>query len=172
MSSRHSCTRPSLSTVFSAIFAVLVGLAIVATPVAHPAFASQNDADKAGIERKLKEKAQRKKDKKFNREIQFRHAVGPNVLPLGPFTFSLYIHGNLLEGRLSVAIQAKDSTAKATMESEKATLMGIIYPMAMRMYENGRPTTDSIRDFKRDVTVQLRKRFKKLVEEFFIVSVI
>src|SRR3546814_8222054 len=53
------------------------------------------------------ERAQKKKDKEFNRDILYRHAVGPKVLALGPYSISLFVRGQPLEARLRVAVQTK-----------------------------------------------------------------
>ena len=55
---------------------------------------------------------------------------------------------------------------------EKNALRGIIYPLAIRMWENGRPTTEDIRNFKADATAQLKTRFDDLVKEVFIESIL
>ena len=52
------------------------------------------------------------------------------------------------------------------------SLRGIIYPLAIRMWENGRPTTEDIRNFKAEATAQLKTRFDDLVKEVFIESIL
>lgn len=133
--------------------------------------ASDEDQEESTKDRKLKEKEQKKKDKKFNDDRLYRFMVGPDILSVGPFTISLYVRGQLVEGKLRVAIQTKNSQAKATLESEKWVINGIVYPLALRMWENGRPSTEDIRSFKSDTTSQLKSRFAELVKEVFIESI-
>lgn len=115
--------------------------------------AKEAEVEKVEKENRDKAKAQKKKDKKFNKELLYRHLVGPNVLPIGPFTISLFVRGQLLEGKLRIAVVAASSTEKLELEGEKNALMGIIYPLAIRMYENGRPSTADILNFKQDAKV-------------------
>lgn len=145
----------------------------LAAPLAAPAWAQSDDAeqDESTKERKQKEKEQKKKDKRFNDDRLYRFMVGPDVLPVGPYTISLYVRGQLVEGKLRVAIQAKDVQAKSTLEGEKWVINGIVYPLALRMWENGRPTTEDIRNFKSDSKTQLQRRFAELVEEVYIESI-
>ena len=145
----------------------------LAAPLAAPAWVQSDDAeqDESTKERKQKEKEQKKKDKRFNDDRLYRFMVGPDVLPVGPYTISLYVRGQLVEGKLRVAIQAKDVQAKSTLEGEKWVINGIVYPLALRMWENGRPTTEDIRNFKSDSKTQLQRRFAELVEEVYIESI-
>lgn len=150
------------------VFAASFGAPIFVTPALA---ASDDDQEQSTKDRKLKEKEQKKKDKKFNDDRLYRFMVGPDILPVGPFTISLYVRGQLVEGKLRIAIQARDNQAKSTLEGEKWVISGIVYPLALRMWENGRPTTEDIRNFKTDSTSQLRRRFSELVQEVFIESI-
>jgi len=152
---------------------VILASIFLAAPLAAPAWAQSDDADQdqSTKDRKQKEKDQKKKDKKFNEDRIYRFMVGPNILPVGPYTISLYVRGQLVEGKLRVAIQAKDTQAKATLEGNKRVINGIVYPLALRMWENGRPTTEDIRNFKSDSKTQLQRRFAEQVEEVYIESI-
>lgn len=157
---------------FLNIFAIALLASLSFSALSSPVFAqSDDDADQSTKDRRQKEKEQRKADKKFNEDKLFRFMVGPDVLPVGPYTISLYVRGQLVEGKLRVAIQAKDSTAKGTLEGEKWAINGIIYPLALRMWENGRPTTEDIRNFKTDSKSQLQRRYDELVKDVFIESI-
>ena len=133
--------------------------------------AKEAEVEKVEKENRDKAKAQKKKDKKFNKELLYRHLVGPNVLPIGPFTISLFVRGQLLEGKLRIAVVAASSTEKLELEGEKNALMGIIYPLAIRMYENGRPSTADILNFKQDAKVQLANRFDDRITDLYIESI-
>ena len=136
------------------------------------AASGEEQADEAKEKRKAKDKEQRKKDKDFNREIEYRRVVGPNVLPLGPYTVSLFVQGQLTEGRVRVAVQPNSQEAKQRLEAEKWALNGIVYPLCVRMFESGRPSTEDIHNFKIDAKSQLDQRFKNMVKEVFIESLI
>lgn len=123
-------------------------------------------------ERKQEEKRQKKKDKEFNRDILYRHAVGPKVLALGPYSISLFVQGQPLEARLRVAVQMTTEQAKLELEGQKMAVNGIVYPLAVRMFELGRPSTAQIRAFKEDTRAQLMQRYPNLIDDVFIESMI
>lgn len=152
---------------------VILASIFLASPLVAPAWAQSDDEeqDQSTKDRKQKEKEQKKKDKRFNDDRLYRFMVGPDVLPVGPYTISLYVRGQLVEGKLRIAIQAKDTQAKALLEGEKWVINGIVYPLALRMWENGRPTTEDIRNFKSDSKAQLQRRFAEQVKEVFIESI-
>jgi hypothetical protein len=150
--------------VVSALVLVPIGAAFVS-----PAHASEAESTK---DRKEQDKVQKKKDKEFNREIQFRQVIGPKVLALGPYSVSLFVQGQPVEGRVRVAVQAKSVSDKTTMDAQKWAINGIIYPLAVRMFESGRPTPSSIRDFKGSAYELLSKRYPGMVDEVFIESLI
>lgn len=127
---------------------------------------------KVEAERQQKDKAQRKKDKAFNRDISYRHTIGPDVLPLGPFTISLYIDGRLTEHRLRVALQAIDTTKKTELENAKTQLYGIVYPLCLKLFENGRPSSSDVLAFKAQVQKNVSTRFKDSLKEVFIESIL
>jgi len=154
------------------VLAAVIGLGFCFSLAPTAAIAQSNDEDDASTkQRKLKEKEQKKRDKKFNDDRLYRFMVGPSVLPVGPYTISLYVRGQLVEGKLRVAIQAKDNQAKSALETEKWAINGIIYPLALRMWEDGRPSTEDILNFKTDSKLQLQRRFDELVEEVYIESI-
>ena len=156
---------------FLRILAVALVTSFMVPAASLPVHAQDEDVDQSTKDRRAKEKEQRKSDKKFNEDKIYRFMVGPDVLPVGPYTISLYVRGQLVEGKLKIAILAKDSTAKNTLEGEKWAINGIVYPLALRMWENGRPTTEDIRNFKIDTKSQLQRRYDELIKEVFIVSI-
>lgn len=139
---------------------------------AVPAAASGPDDSASTDQRKQDEKAQKKKDKEFNRDILYRHAVGPKVLALGPYSISLFVRGQPLEARLRVAVQTTSELARLQLESQKMSVNGIVYPLAVRLFELGRPSTEQIRAFKEDTRAQLVERYPDLIEDVFIESMI
>ena len=134
--------------------------------------ATQKEADEAATKRKQKAREQEKKSDEFNKEQLFRHRIGKDVMSLGPYTISLYVKGQLVEGKVNAAIQAVDQNARVTIQSAKWTVNGIVYPLAVRLFEDGRPTTEDLLIFKADVRAMLDQRFPDLVKDFFIVSLI
>ncbi len=154
----------------------IFGLAILLA-VGHGAdVRAATEGDKANAkveaERAQQEKDQRKKDKKFNRDITYRHAIGPDVLPLGPFTISLYIDGRLTEHRLRVALQATDTAKKSELEAAKTQLYGIVYPLCLKLFEKGRPSSADILAFKAQVQKNVSTRFKDSLKGVYIESVL
>jgi len=151
-----------------------LGLLLVAGQAEDALSANAGDKANAKVEeeRKQRDKVQRKKDKEFNRDISYRHVVGPDVLPLGPFTVSLYVGGQLTEHRVRVALQAVDSTKKTQLENSKTQLYGIVYPLCLRLFEKGRPSASDLLLFKADVEKQVSTRFKDSLKGVFIESVL
>lgn len=154
------------------ILVLALAVALNGAPEALAQSAGDKANAKAEADREQKAKAQRKKDKQFNRDIQYRHVVGPDVLPLGPFTVSFYVNGQLTEHRIRVALQAVDTATKSQLENFKPQLFGIVYPLCLRLFENGRPTQTDLLTFKTDVEQQISTRFKDSLKGVFIESVL
>lgn len=150
------------------VAATLLGVLTAAAPLAPGRAGEAASTD----QRKQAEKAQKKKDKEFNRDILYRHAIGPKVLALGPYSISLFVRGQPLEARLRVAVQTTSELAKQQLETQKMPINGIVYPLAVRLFELGRPSTDQIRAFKDDTRAQLAERYPDLIEDVFIESMI
>lgn len=157
------------NTVRTALLAAILILAADAAlaPAAH----AQSEASST-TERKQAEKQQKKKDKEFNREILYRHSVGPKVLALGPYSISLFVRGQPLEARLRVAVQMTSEQARIALEDQKMVVNGIVYPLAVRLFEQGRPSTEQIRAFKEDTRSQLIARYPDMIDDVFIESMI
>lgn len=148
--------------------AIAIGVvSMVAVPTLSPAAETASTKD-----RKEKEKERAKQHKEFNREIQYRRVVGPKVLPIGPFAISLFVNGQPMEARIRVAIQAVSEQAKATLDGQKWAVNGIVYPLAVRLFENGRPDREQIELFKMEAQTQLSERYPDMVEGVFIESLI
>lgn len=146
-------------------------LAAIATPQMPLGMGVAYAQEEASTEdRKIQEKQQRKKDKEFNREIQYRRVVGPKVLALGPYTVSLFVQGQPMEGRVRVAVQALTIPAKQQLEAQKWAVSGIVYPLTVRMFEQGRPTPKDIEAFKSSARDLLMRRYPDLIDDVFIES--
>lgn len=160
-------------TQFFKILLIVFGAAISAPCFNSPTLGAEDkeEINQPAKDPNLKGKEQNKKDGRFNEERVYRFMVGPDILPVGPYTISLYVRGQLVEGRLRIAIQARDSQAKTTLEGQKWAINGIVYPLALRMWENGRPSTEDVFNFKTDAKTQLQRLYKKLVKEVFIQSI-
>lgn len=152
------------------IFLVAALLALVAgVPILSAPALAETDSTK---ERKEEQKQRDKEHKQFNREIQYRRVVGPNILPIGPFSISVFVQGQPLEARLRVAIEAKDVQAKTTLDAQKWAVNGIVYPLAVKLYENGRPNREQIELFKMEAQTQLSERYPDMVQAVYIESLI
>ncbi|WPZ32277.1 hypothetical protein T8K17_13600 [Thalassobaculum sp. OXR-137] len=147
--------------------AALLALAIAGAPVlSAPASAETSST----TERKEEQKQRDKEHKQFNREIQYRRVVGPNVLPIGPFSISVFVKGQPLEARLRVAIEAKDVQAKTALDAQKWAVNGIVYPLAVKLYEQGRPNREQIELFKMEAQTQLSERYPDVIQGVYIES--
>lgn len=157
----------------TSLLAAMLALLVAATPFATlPASAAGQEETSSTKERKEEEKQRRKEHKQFNREIQYRRVVGPKVLPIGPFSISVFVKGQPLEARLRVAIEAISETAKATLDGQKWAVNGIVYPLAVKLFENGRPDREQIELFKMEAQTQLSQRYPDMIEAVYIESMI
>lgn len=153
----------------NSLAATLLALLVAGAPMLSVPAAAETSSTK---ERKEEQKQRDKEHKQFNREIQYRRVVGPNVLPIGPFSISVFVNGQPLEARIRVAIEAKDVQAKTTLDAQKWAVNGIVYPLAVRLYENGRPNREQIELFKMEAQTQLSERYPDLVQAVYIESLI
>ncbi len=149
--------------------AALLALLVAGAPILSAPALAETESTK---ERKEEQKQRDKEHKQFNREIQYRRVVGPNVLPIGPFSISVFVQGQPLEARLRVAIEAKDLQAKTALDAQKWAVNGIVYPLAVKLYEQGRPNREQIELFKAEAQTQLSARYPDMVQAVYIESLI
>ena len=149
--------------------ACLIVGGVLSPTFAFAAGQSETDSTK---ERKEEQKQRDKEHKQFNREIQYRRVVGPKVLPIGPFSISVFVKGQPMEARIRVAIEAISEQAKATLDGQKWAVNGIVYPLAVKLYENGRPNREQIELFKAEAQTQLSARYPDMIEAVYIESLI
>ena len=149
--------------------AALLALLVAGAPMLSAPALAETESTK---ERKEEQKQRDKEHKQFNREIQYRRVVGPNVLPIGPFSISVFVQGQPLEARLRVAIEAKDLQAKTALDAQKWAVNGIVYPLAVKLYEQGRPNREQIELFKAEAQTQLSARYPDMVQAVYIESLI
>jgi len=155
----------------AALLSVMFATALVAVAaVPGPAWAQEQDDTSSTRERKEAEKELRKQHKQFNREIQYRRVVGPRVLPVGPFSISIFVRGQPLEARIRVAIQAITEQDKVTLDGQKWAVNGIVYPLAVKLFEQGRPSREQIELFKLETQAKLSQRYPDMIEAVFIES--
>ena len=151
------------------LVAAVLALLVAGAPILSAPVLAETSSTK---ERKEEQKQRDKEHKQFNREIQYRRVVGPYVLPIGPFSISVFVQGQPLEARLRVAIEAKDVQAKTALDAQKWAVNGIVYPLAVKLYEQGRPNRDQIELFKMEAQTQLSERYPDMVEAVYIESLI
>ena len=149
--------------------AALLALLVAGAPMLSAPALAETESTK---ERKEEQKQRDKEHKQFNREIQYRRVIGPNVLPIGPFSISVFVQGQPLEARLRVAIEAKDLQAKTALDAQKWAVNGIVYPLAVKLYEQGRPNREQIELFKAEAQTQLSARYPDMVQAVYIESLI
>ena len=71
-----------------------------------------------------------------------------------------------------MAVQATSELARNQLDAEKNAVNGIVYPLAVRLFEQGRPSKEQLRIFKEDTRDKLAERYPTLVDEVFIESMI
>ena len=147
--------------------AVLLALVVGGAPMLTTPASAETSSTK---ERKEEQKQRDKEHKQFNREIQYRRVVGPNVLPIGPFSISVFVKGQPLEARIRVAIEAADVQAKTALDAQKWAVNGIVYPLAVKLYEHGRPNREQIELFKAEAQTQLSERYPDVIQGVYIES--
>lgn len=113
--------------------------------------------------------AQEKKKKKgLETEMTYERKLPPNYAPFGPFTVTNYQSGQFFEGRVSIAIEAVDVPARGVIWSNKQLVNGIIQPLAIKLFEQGRPTPSRIETFKKEAAIKLDARFKDKIKSIYV----
>ncbi len=113
--------------------------------------------------------AQEKKKKKgLETEMTYERKLPANFAPFGPYTVTNYQSGQLFEGRVSIAIEAVDVPARGVIWSNKQLVNGIIQPLAVKLFEQGRPTPSRIETFKKEAGAKLDQRFKDKIKSIFV----
>jgi hypothetical protein len=113
--------------------------------------------------------AQEKKKKKgLETEMTYERKLPPNFAPFGPYTVTNYQGGQFFEGRVSIAIEAVDTPARSVIWSNKPLVNGIIQPLAVKLFEQGRPTPSRIETFKKEAGAKLEARFKDKIKSIFV----
>jgi hypothetical protein len=113
--------------------------------------------------------AQEKKKKKgLETEMTYERKLPPNFAPFGPYTVTNYQGGQFFEGRVSIAIEAIDVPARGVIWSNKQLVNGIIQPLAIKLFEQGRPTPSRIEAFKKEAGAKLDARFKDKIKSIYV----
>ena len=113
--------------------------------------------------------AQEKKKKKgLETEMTYERKLPPNYAPFGPYTVTNYQGGQFFEGRVSIAIEAVDVPARGVIWSNKQLVNGIVQPLAVKLFEQGRPTPSRIETFKKEAGARLDARFKDKIKSIFV----
>ncbi|MSP47740.1 MAG: hypothetical protein EXQ95_00275 [Alphaproteobacteria bacterium] len=116
--------------------------------------------------------AQEKKKKKgLETEMTYERKLPPNFAPFGPYTVTNYQGGQFFEGRVSIAIEAIDVPARGVIWSNKQLVNGILQPLAVKLFEQGRPTPSRIETFKKEVGAKLDIRFKDKIKSIYVKEV-
>ena len=112
--------------------------------------------------------AQEKKKKKGGDEMTYERKLPANFAPFGPYTVTNYQEGKFFEGRVSIAIEAIDVTARGVIWQNKQLVNGIIQPLAVKLFEQGRPTPSRIETFKKEAGARLDARFKDKIKTIYV----
>jgi flagellar basal body-associated protein FliL len=123
----------------------------------------------AGALAPLDAAAQEKKKKKADgSEMTYERKLPPNYAPFGPYTVTNIQGGQFFEGRVSIAIEAVDNAARSAIWSNKPLVNGIVQPLAVKLFEQGRPTPSRIEAFKKEAAIKLEQRFKDKIKGIYV----
>jgi hypothetical protein len=113
----------------------------------------------------------KKKRKDLATEQTYERKLGPNWAPFGPYTIRNIRDGTLFEGRVTVAVEAKDTPARQMLWNNKQLVNGILFPLAVKLFEDGRPTPSRVESFKKEAETALDARFKGQVKGVYVKDV-
>jgi hypothetical protein len=111
---------------------------------------------------------EKKKKKSEGAEMTYERKLPPNYAPFGPYYVTNYQGGNFFEGRVSIAIEAIDVPARSVVWSNKPLVNGILQPLAVKLFEQGRPTPSRVEAFKKEAAKQLDARFKDKIKGIYV----
>jgi len=113
--------------------------------------------------------AQEKKKKKLGDDnLTYERKLPANFAPFGPYTVTNYQGGQFFEGRVSIAIEAIDVPARGVIWQNKQLVNGILQPLAVKLFEQGRPTPSRIETFKKEAGAKLDARFKDKIKMIYV----
>jgi hypothetical protein len=114
---------------------------------------------------------EKKKKKSADQEATYERKLPANFAPFGPYTVTNYQGGQFFEGRVSIAIEAQDVVARGVIWQNKQLVNGIIQPLAIKLFEQGRPTPSRIEAFKKEAGFKLDQRFKDKILAIYVKDV-
>jgi hypothetical protein len=113
----------------------------------------------------------KKKKKSADQEATYERKLPANFAPFGPYTVTNFQSGQFFEGRVSIAIEAQDVVARGLIWQNKQLVNGIIQPLAIKLFEQGRPTPSRIEAFKKEAGFKLDQRFKDKILAIYVKDV-
>ncbi len=113
----------------------------------------------------------KKKRKDLSTEQTYERKLPENWAPFGPYTIRNFREGQLFEGRVTVAVEAKDTSARQMLWANKQLVNGILFPLAVRLFEEGRPTPSRVESFKKQAEAALDARFKGQIKGVYVKDV-
>jgi flagellar basal body-associated protein FliL len=111
---------------------------------------------------------EKKKKKSEGQEMTYERKLPANYAPFGPCYVTNYQGGQFFEGRVSIAIEAVNVAARGVVWSNKPLVNGIIQPLAVKLFEQGRPTPSRVEAFKKEAARQLDARFKDKIKGIYV----
>jgi hypothetical protein len=112
-----------------------------------------------------------KKKRKSDAELTYERRLPENWAPFGPYTIRAIRDGQTFEGRVTVAVEAKDVPARQMLWGNKQLVNGILFPLAVKLFEGGRPTPSSVESFKKEAQAALDARFKGQIKGVYVKDV-
>jgi hypothetical protein len=113
----------------------------------------------------------KKKKKTAEMEATYERKLPANFAPFGPYTVTNFQSGQFFEGRVSIAIEAQDVVARGLIWQNKQLVNGILQPLAIKLFEQGRPTPSRIEAFKKEAGFKLDQRFKDKILAIYVKDV-
>jgi hypothetical protein len=110
----------------------------------------------------------KKKDKPPEVRDPYEARLPPGFFSAGPYVVRALLNGKMVEGRVSVAIEASSMGVKDLLKTNRQTIDGILYPYVVKLFSEGRPTPTKFEEFKVEALQALQLRFQTQVKSLVI----
>ncbi|MBI1774332.1 MAG: hypothetical protein HYR63_03200 [Proteobacteria bacterium] len=113
----------------------------------------------------------KKKRKDLSTEQTYERKLPETYAPFGPYTIRNLQDGKIFEGRVTVSVEAINSSARQMLWGNKPLVNGILFPLAVKLFEGGRPTPSRVEGFKKEAQTALDARFKGQIKGVYVKDV-
>ncbi len=111
---------------------------------------------------------EKKKEKPPEVRDPYEAKLPPGFFSAGPYVVRALLNGKMVEGRVSVAIEASSMGVKDLLKTNRQTIDGILYPYVVKLFSEGRPTPTKFEEFKVEALQALQLRFQTQVKNLVI----